>query len=52
MLCAVCLLRKAQKLITTASPAVTAVRGTALCEQHALAKLAMTNVLHDLGVRG
>lgn len=50
MLCAVCLLRRAQKLISTANPAITTIRGTALCEAHALKKLNMTEVLHGLGI--
>lgn len=51
MKCAVCIyLNKVGEVLNVAA-ATTAVRGTALCDQHAVEKMGSLSVLQDLGLR-
>lgn len=51
MSCAVCLWLVVAGKLQTAAVAVTQVRGTSLCKDHALRKLERLSVLQDLGLR-
>lgn len=52
MLCAICILIASQSeppKLDAASPAVTTVRGTALCATHAVEKMGTLSVLQEIG---
>lgn len=51
MVCAICLWLVSLAKLTTAATAVTTIRGTALCREHAVRKFERLQALQDLGLR-